>query len=122
MLQRGVRDVVRITDARMSGSAFGTVVLHVSPEAASGGPLAVVEDGDMVELDVARRRLTLHISDEEMTARLAKRVQTSSALSRAAPRSGYVGLYRAHVNEASEGADLDFLVGCRGGAVPRDSH
>ena len=122
VLQRGVRDVVRITDARMSGSAFGTVVLHVSPEAASGGPLAVVEDGDMVELDVARRRLTLHISDEEMTARLAKRVQTSSALSRAAPRSGYVGLYRAHVNEASEGADLDFLVGCRGGAVPRDSH
>ena len=94
----------------------------MSPEAASGGPLAVVEDGDMVELDVARRRLTLHISDEEMTARLAKRVQTSSALSRAAPRSGYVGLYRAHVNEASEGADLDFLVGCRGGAVPRDSH
>ena len=122
VLQRGVRDVVRITDARMSGSAFGTVVLHVSPEAASGGPMAVVEDGDMVELDVARRRLTLHISDEEMTARLAKRVQTSSALSRAAPRSGYVGLYRAHVNEASEGADLDFLVGCRGGAVPRDSH
>jgi L-arabonate dehydrase len=122
VLQRGVRDMVRITDARMSGSAFGTVVLHVSPEATSGGPLAIVEDGDTVELDVAGRRLTLHISDELMAARLAKLQQNTASRPRAAPRSGYVGMYRAHVNEASEGADLDFLVGCRGDAVPRDSH
>ena len=122
VLQRGIRDMVRITDARMSGSAFGTVVLHVSPEASSGGPLAIVEDGDMVELDVENRRLTLHITDEEMASRFANLQSPIASLLRAAPRSGYVGLYRAHVNEASEGADLDFLVGCRGAAVPRDSH
>ena len=122
VLQRGIRDMVRITDARMSGSAFGTVVLHVSPEATSGGPLAIVVDGDVVELDVAGRRLTLHISDEEMAARFAKLKQSALGMQRAAPRSGYVGMYKAHVNEASDGADLDFLVGCRGDAVPRDSH
>lgn len=122
VLERGIRDVVRITDARMSGSAFGTVVLHVSPEASSGGPLAVVRDGDMVELDCARRRLTLHISDQEMASRLELLGSFDESKVRVQPRSGYVGLYRAHVNEASDGADLDFLVGCRGGAVPRDSH
>jgi len=122
VLQRGIWDMVRITDARMSGSAFGTVVLHVSPEASSGGPLAIVEEGDMVELDLAQRRLTLHVSDQDMAKRQLKLAQGTLAVARAAPRSGYVGLYRAHVNEASEGADLDFLVGCRGDAVPRDSH
>ena len=122
VLQRGIRDMVRITDARMSGSAFGTVVLHVSPEASSGGPLAIVEEGDMVELDLAQRRLTLHVSDQDIAKRQLKHAQGTPAVARAAPRSGYVGLYRAHVNEASEGADLDFLVGCRGDAVPRDSH
>jgi dihydroxy-acid dehydratase len=81
-----------------------------------------VEDGDMVELDVENRRLTLHITDEEMASRFANLQSPIASLLRAAPRSGYVGLYRAHVNEASEGADLDFLVGCRGAAVPRDSH
>jgi dihydroxy-acid dehydratase len=122
VLQRGIRDMVRITDARMSGSAFGTVVLHVSPEASSGGPLAIVEEGDMVELDLAQRRLTLHVSEEDIARRQLQHAQGSLAVAKAAPRSGYVGLYRAHVNEASEGADLDFLVGCRGDAVPRDSH
>lgn len=122
VLQRGIRDMVRITDARMSGSAFGTVVLHVSPEASSGGPLAIVEEGDMVELDLAQRRLTLHVSDQDIAKRQLKHAQGSPAVAKAASRSGYVGLYRAHVNEASEGADLDFLVGCRGDAVPRDSH
>jgi L-arabonate dehydrase len=122
VLQRGVRDVVRVTDARMSGSAFGTVVLHVSPEAASGGPLALVKNGDIVELDVENRRLTLHISDEEMARRAGMLSLDGAPTARAAARSGYVGLYRAHVNEASEGADLDFLVGGRGSAVPRDSH
>jgi len=122
VLQRGIRDMVRITDARMSGSAFGTVVLHVSPEAASGGPLAVVEEGDIEELDLRQRRLTLHVSDLEIAERQRALAQGSVAAPRAAPRSGYVGLYRAHVNESSEGADLDFLVGCRGDAVPRDSH
>ena len=122
VLQRGIRDMVRITDARMSGSAFGTVVLHVSPEASSGGPLAIVEDGDMVELDLAQRRLTLHVGEEDIAKRQLKHAQGKLAVTRASPRSGYVGLYRAHVNEASEGADLDFLVGCRGDAVPRDSH
>jgi len=76
----------------------------------------------MVELDLAQRRLTLHVSDQDMAKRQLKRAQGTLAVARAAPRSGYVGLYRAHVNEASEGADLDFLVGCRGDAVPRDSH
>jgi len=122
VLQRGIRDMVRVTDARMSGSAFGTVVLHVSPEASSGGPLAIVEEGDMVELDLAQRRLTLHVSEEDIARRQLQHAQGRLAVARAAPRSGYVGLYRAHVNEASEGADLDFLVGCRGDAVPRDSH
>ena len=122
VLQRGIRDMVRITDARMSGSAFGTVVLHVSPEASSGGPLAIIEEGDLVELDLAQRRLTLHVSEEDIAKRQLHHAQGSLAVAKAAPRSGYVGLYRAHVNEASEGADLDFLVGCRGDAVPRDSH
>lgn len=122
VLQRGVRDMVRITDARMSGSAFGTVVLHVSPEAASGGPLAIVEEGDIIELDVAHRRLTLHVSEAEISARRDRLRLVNPSSSRPPAQSGYVGMYRAHVNEASEGADLDFLVGCRGSAVPRDSH
>lgn len=117
LLKRGITDVVRISDARMSGTAYGTVVLHTSPEAAAGGPLAVVQDGDMIELDVPARRIHLDISDADLAARLAK---WEPAVAR--PASGYVQLYHDHVTGAETGADFDFLVGCRGNAVARESH
>ena len=117
ILKRGITDMVRISDARMSGTAYGTVVLHISPEAAAGGTLALVENGDLVELDVAKRRLHLHVSDEELAARRAKWHPPKRALER-----GYVRLYVDTVNQASEGADLDFLVGKSGSFVPRDNH
>lgn len=116
LLKLGVTDMVRISDARMSGTAFGTVVLHVAPEAAAGGPLALVHDGDMIELDVAERKLQLLISDEELAQRRAKWQAPPE------PTSGYVRLYHRHVLQADQGADFDFLVGCRGDAVPRESH
>ena len=116
LLKLGVTDMVRISDARMSGTAFGTVVLHVAPEAAAGGPLALVQDGDEIELDVAGRGLHLHVSDEELARRRLAWVAPPE------PASGYVRLYHRHVLQADQGADLDFLVGCRGDAVPRDSH
>jgi len=108
---------VRISDARMSGTAYGTVVLHTAPEAAAGGPLALVRDGDMIELDVPRRRLHLHVSDDELAARRSAWTAPPAPLS-----SGYWKLYVDHVLQADEGADLDFLVGCRGAFVPRDNH
>jgi L-arabonate dehydrase len=117
LLAQGVRDMVRISDGRMSGTAYGTVVLHVAPEAAAGGPLGLVRDGDLVELDVKNRKLQLHVSDAE----LAKRRKEWTAPDVKPPR-GYVKLYIEHVNQASEGADLDFLVGKSGSAVPRDNH
>ncbi|OJU51906.1 MAG: dihydroxy-acid dehydratase [Mesorhizobium sp. 61-13] len=117
LLQKGVRDMVRISDARMSGTAFGTVVLHAAPEAAIGGPLALVEDGDMIELDVENRRLHLEVSDEE----LARRRSRWSA-PQVAVQGGYQSLYVERVMQADRGADLDFLVGCRGHEVPRESH
>jgi dihydroxy-acid dehydratase len=117
LLQKGVRDMVRISDARMSGTAFGTVVLHAAPEAAIGGPLALVEDGDMIELDVENRRLHLEVSDEE----LARRRSRWSA-PQAAVQGGYQSLFIERVMQADRGADLDFLVGCRGHEVPRESH
>jgi dihydroxy-acid dehydratase len=110
--------MVRISDARMSGTAYGTVVLHVAPEAAVGGTLALVRDGDVIELDVDARRLDLKVADEELSRRRA-------AWRPAAPRvatSGYTGLYLSHVQQADTGADFDFLVGCRGHAVGRESH
>ena len=116
LLKQGVSDMVRISDARMSGTAYGTVVLHVSPEAAVGGPLALVQDGDMIELDVDARRLHLDVSDEELAARRAR--WTAAPL----PDSGYARLYVEHVQQAHEGADLDFLVGGRGLVVTRESH
>jgi L-arabonate dehydrase len=116
LLKQGVTDMVRISDARMSGTAFGTVVLHVAPEAAAGGPLALVQDGDMIELDVVARRLHLQVSDEELALR---RTQWTP---QPAPASGYVHMYHRHVLQADQGVDLDFLVGCRGSAVPRESH
>jgi dihydroxy-acid dehydratase len=117
ILKKGITDMVRISDARMSGTAYGTVVLHTSPEAAAGGPLAVVRDGDMIELDVPNRRLHVEISDQEMAARLAK-WQPQPGL----PESGYAWLHQQHVMGADTGADMDFLRGCRGNPVGKDSH
>lgn len=117
VLRKGITDMVRISDARMSGTAYGTVVLHTSPEAARGGPLAVVRNGDMIELDVQNRRLHLDISDEELAARLATWKPAVEP-----PASGYARLYHDHVEGADKGADMDFLVGCRGNAVARESH
>ena len=117
VLRKGITDMVRISDARMSGTAYGTVVLHTAPEAAAGGPLAVVRNGDMIELDVPNRKLHLHISDEELARRLSSWTPPPPPLS-----SGYWKLYVDHVLQADEGVDLDFLVGKRGSFVPRDNH
>ena len=117
ILKKGIDDMVRISDARMSGTAFGTVVLHTAPEAADGGPLALVRDGDEVELDVAGRTLTLHVSDDELARRRAAWTPAEPHASR-----GYVKLYLDHVTQADTGADLDFLVGGSGAPVPRESH
>lgn len=121
ILKKGITDMVRISDARMSGTAFGTVVLHTSPEAAMGGPLAVVQNGDMIELDVAGRRLHLDIPDAELQARLATwSAEKSGANPR--PASGYAMLYHDRVMGADTGADFDFLVGHRGNAVGKEAH
>ena len=117
VLRKGITDMVRISDARMSGTAYGTVVLHTSPEAAAGGPLAVVQNGDFIELDVPNRRLHLDISDADLAARLAKWTPRT-----APPESGYAFLHNAHVMGADTGADLDFLQGCRGAPVGKESH
>jgi dihydroxyacid dehydratase/phosphogluconate dehydratase len=117
ILRQGVTDMVRISDARMSGTAYGTVVLHTAPEAAAGGPLALVEDGDMIELDVPGRRLHLDVSDAELERRRAAWQPAT-----AAPTRGYANLYVEHVNQADVGCDLDFLVGGSGAPVPRESH
>ena len=117
VLRKGITDMVRISDARMSGTAYGTVVLHTSPEAARGGPLAVVRDGDMIELDVPNRRLHLDISEEELAGRLATWTPLIEQ-----PDGGYAQLFHEHVQGADTGADFDFLVGCRGAPVARDSH
>jgi L-arabonate dehydrase len=117
VLKQGVTDMVRISDARMSGTAYGTVVLHVCPEAAVGGPLALVRDGDVIELDVANRRLHLDVPDEEIARRRAQWGPPARQ-----HEGGYVSMYVRHVQQANEGADLDFLRGCRGHAVPRESH
>jgi L-arabonate dehydrase len=117
LLRKGVTDMVRVSDARMSGTAYGTVVLHTAPEAATGGPLALVENGDLIELDVARRLLQLHVSDSE----LARRRKLWKAPEPHADR-GWVKLYCATVMQADQGADLDFLVGNSGAKVGRESH
>ena len=117
VLRKGITDMVRSSDARMSGTAYGTVVLHTSPEAAAGGPLAVVRDGDMIELDVPNRRLHLDIPEAELAARLAGWTPPPDK-----PASGYAWLHHTHVEGADTGADLDFLKGCRGAPVGRDSH
>jgi dihydroxy-acid dehydratase len=119
LLEKGVKDMVRISDARMSGTAFGTVILHVSPEADAGGPLAVVRDGDEIVLDGPGRALSLLISDAEMAARLAhwRENQPPPKATR-----GYAKLYVDHVLQADKGCDLDFLVGSSGSVVTRESH
>jgi dihydroxy-acid dehydratase len=120
LAEQGVDDMVRISDARMSGTAYGTVVLHVAPEAAVGGPLALVRTGDWIELDVPARTLHLDVSDEE----LAKRREEWKAAPPATDRAdrGWARLYVDHVTQANLGCDLDFLIGRTGSAVARQSH
>jgi dihydroxy-acid dehydratase len=117
MLKAGITDMVRICDGRMSGTGYGTVVLHVTPESALGGPLALVRTGDEITLDVPARTLTLEVDDAELERRRAEWQPPESPYS-----SGYAWLYTHHVLQADEGADFDFLRGSRGHAVPRDSH
>jgi dihydroxyacid dehydratase/phosphogluconate dehydratase len=117
LLERGVTDMVRISDARMSGTGFGTVVLHALPEAAVGGPLAFVRTGDWVALDVPARTLHLEVADDEFGRRRA-----GWAPPQAPYRRGYARLYFDHVLQADQGADLDFLIGASGNDVPRDNH
>jgi dihydroxy-acid dehydratase len=117
LLKKGIKDMVRISDARMSGTAYGTAVLHVAPEAAAGGALAFVRNGDMIELDVAARRLHLDVEGSEIEQRRAGWRPPEPPSAR-----GYYKLYYDHVLQADRGADLDFLVGASGAAVPRESH
>jgi len=117
LLKKGVTDMVRISDARMSGTAYGTVVLHMVPEAAAGGMLALVHDGDMIELDVAKRKLQLLVPPKEIAKRKKAWKKPKPPLSR-----GYWKLYFDHVLQADQGADLDFLAGKSGPFVPRDNH
>jgi dihydroxy-acid dehydratase len=117
LLKRGVKDMVRICDGRMSGTAYGTVVLHVAPEAAAGGPLAMVATGDWITLDVPARALTLEVPDDELALRRA----AWTAPPRPATR-GWTWLYTEHVQQADTGCDLDFLTGASGSEVGRDSH
>lgn len=117
LLRQGITDMVRISDARMSGTAYGTVVLHVAPEAAAGGTLALVENGDFIELDVAERKLHLDVSDAELARRRERWTPPPAHSDR-----GYTRLYIDHVLQADQGADFDFLVGHSGTEVTRDSH
>lgn len=119
LLEQGVRDMVRVCDGRMSGTAYGTVVLHVAPEAAAGGPLGLVRTGDFIELDVAGRRIDMDVPEEEL-ARRGPSKETVSGF--AAPRRGWERLYVDHVLQADTGADLDFLIGSSGSEVSRESH
>ncbi len=117
ILEKGITDMVRISDSRMSGTAYGTVVLHTSPEAAVGGTLALVQNGDMITLDVPNRSLNLEVSDEELAARKEKWTPPEPEYDR-----GYYKLYRETVMQADTGADFDFLVGKSGAKVGKDSH
>jgi dihydroxy-acid dehydratase len=117
ILKKGITDMVRISDARMSGTAYGTVILHISPEAAAGGTLSLVENGDEIELDVEKRKLELLVSENEIQRRKSSWKPPKAPLDR-----GYWKLYFDHVLQAHQGADLDFLVGKSGAFVPRDNH
>jgi len=113
LLRRGIRDMVRISDARMSGTSYGTCVLHVSPESGAGGPLGLVQDGDWIELDVPARRIEWMVSDEEVAKRRASQPAPPEIASR-----GYTHLYTKHVTQAHEGCDFDFLEGRDRGREP----
>jgi dihydroxy-acid dehydratase len=117
LLAKGVTDMIRISDGRMSGTGFGTVILHVSPEAAVGGTFAVVQSGDTISVDVPNRSVTLNVSEAELDKR-KKNWKTRVIFS----SRGYVNLYQTHVEQAHLGADLDFLKGGSGSEVTRDSH
>jgi dihydroxy-acid dehydratase len=119
LLEKGVRDLVRISDARMSGTAYGTVVLHVAPESAAGGPLSLIRDGDMVVLDVMARSLDVDVPADEWASRTPS---AAAAAAYASPIRGWARLYVDHVQQADTGADLDFLIGSSGSAVARESH
>jgi dihydroxy-acid dehydratase len=119
LLTKGVRDMVRVCDGRMSGTAYGTVVLHVTPEAAVGGPLALVRTGDPIILDVPGRRLDLDLPAADLASRSPSAAMLAAL---AAPTRGWQKLYVDHVTGADTGADLDFLVGSSGPAVTRESH
>jgi len=119
LLAKGVTDMVRICDGRMSGTAYGTVVLHVAPEAAAGGPLGLVRDGDIIELNVSERSLHLEVSDEELAQRTPALSMTDAF---ANPKRGWERLYIDHVMQADRGADFDFLQGSSGSFIPRESH
>jgi dihydroxy-acid dehydratase len=119
LLEKGVTDMVRICDGRMSGTAYGTVILHVAPEAAAGGPLGLVKDGDIIELDVTKRSLNIDISAEELALRKPSEAMIKTF---AKPVRGWERLYIDHVMQADRGADFDFLFGASGSAVPRESH
>jgi len=118
LLKQGVTDMVRVSDARMSGTAYGTVVLHVAPEAMELGPLAAVQHGDEITLDAENGLLQLEVSDEE----IARRLEVLAKTHHMPLAGGYVELYRKHVLQADEGCDFDFLVGCRGADIPAHSH
>jgi len=117
ILKKGITDMVRISDGRMSGTAYGTCVLHVSPEAAVGGNLALVKNGDWIQIDVEKRTLHLEVSDSELAKRRAQWIPPDLKISR-----GYQKLYLDHVTQADEGADLDFLSGKSGAGIPRENH
>ncbi|EMI17151.1 Dihydroxy-acid and 6-phosphogluconate dehydratase [Rhodopirellula maiorica SM1] len=113
LLQQGVRDMVRISDARMSGTSYGTCVLHIAPESAAGGPLALVQTGDEIEIDIPGRRIHWHVSDDEIARRLQLHPEPKPLANR-----GYLHLYAKHVMQADKGCDFDFLVGRTPGAEP----
>jgi L-arabonate dehydrase len=117
VLKKGIDDMIRISDARMSGTAYGTVVLHVSPEAAIGGPINFVSDGDLISIDVEKRLISVDLSDEEMERRRSK-------FSPPKPPSGggYTRLFYDSIEGPELGADFQFLKGCRGAAVPKHAH
>lgn len=119
LISEGVTDMVRVCDGRMSGTAYGTVILHVSPESAAGGPLARIKSGDIIELDVAARTINVRLSDEELISRSTSQAASNSY---ANPDRGWQRMYIDHVNQAHQGADLDFLVGSSGADVARESH
>ena len=119
LLSQGVRDMVRICDGRMSGTAYGTVILHVAPEAAAFGPLALIQTGDVISLDVEKRTLNVELTDEELKNRKPSQKMIDAL---AKPDRGWQKMYIEHVNQADTGADLDFLVGSSGSQVLRESH